>query len=313
LLIVLAILAALAIVVIPVGMRANAIGRRAYCAANLRHVSELYAMFMTDHRDDPSALAGDTWVTTLLAYLLDRPHVFICPEDIEPDWAWPSVTMRTTWLGGRDEAIFELYPYWLDGDHDDFDPKPKIWKVNTEVYEAMGSSRQDMPKYTPGSNPDEYWFILEDIGDDDFYDFDLHVKEVSKGIVEITGVHWPNAHASHYIVDPDGVAHHVIDEVGPLRFSVPPTSYGISSKAYRLVPGSRKIAFLDYESRLCRVLDDVGPDAGWSDLKAPRHLGEVNVLFASGEVEWMDPAEIDPETVTPASETLWAPDLDRSP
>ena len=306
-LIVLVVLATLAAIVVPSGLRAAALARRAECAANLRGIGQAYPMFVSDHREDRAALSGEAWAEALLPYFKDRTTQYICPEDVEPDWTWPSVTMRTNWLGGRDERVFEIYPYWLDGDHNDFADKPQIWKVNDDVYQAMGSSRQNMPKYTPGTNPKEYWFILEDIGDNDFYDFDLHVKEIRPGIVEVSGKHWANAHATHHIVGPEGETYHVTDEVGPLRYAVPPTSYGINSKAYRVPPGVRKILLLDYEAKVCYALDDAGPLPGWQALKAPRHLGKANVLFADGAVEYMFPVDINPEVINSATEALWAP------
>lgn len=307
LLIVLAILAALAAIVIPVGTRAGAMARRVQCAANLRSIGDIYFLYMGDHPDDRKALANEAWVPVLMPYVLDQSTPFICPEDDEPDWAWPLVTMRTNWLGGRDEDIFEIYPHWLEGAHNDFEDKPKIWRVNDDVYQAMGKDRRNMPQYTPGSNPKEYWFILEDIGDDDFLDFDVHVKELANGTVEVSGKHWANAHARHHIIGHDGVAHEVIDTVGPLKYSVPPSSYAISSKAYAVIPGMRKIVFLDYESKYCRVLDDLGPDPEWAHLNAPRHLERLNVLFADGSVEFVRPDDINPEIDSDETEALWKP------
>ena len=310
LLIVIAVLSMLIAICVPSGLRAAAMARRALCAANLRGIGQAYPIYVTDHQNELEVLRDETWAALLLPYFNKNTAQYVCPDDIEPDWAWPHVTMRTDWLGGRDEDVFEIYPYWLEGDHNDIvveGGKPKIWKVNDDVYQQMGSARQDMPQYTPGSNPKEYWYILEDIGDDDFYDFDLHVKEISPGIVEISGKHWANAHATHHIIAPDGEEILVLDEVGPFEYAVPPTSYGISSKACRIAPGTRKIIFLDYEEKFCFALDDAGPEPGWDQLQAPRHLGRANVLFADGGVESMSTDEINPEEVTPATELLWSP------
>jgi len=308
LLIVMAVLGMMAVICVPSGIRAVAMTRRAQCAANLHTIGQVFPIYYTENPGERESLSDDAWATALKPYFNDRITQYICPEDIEPDWAWPMVGMRTDWIGGRDEFVFEIDPIWLEGDHNDFVTeigKPKLWKVNDDVYQAMGSNRQDMPQYTPGTNPNEYWFILEDIGDEDFYDFDLHVKEVAPGIVEVTGKHWPNALAGHHIIDPDGELHEVIDTVGPLEFATPETSYGINSLVHRITPGMRKILLLDYESKVCHVLDHAVTQPGWDQLKAPRHLDKANVLFADGSVEALSIEPINPEIISPTTKTLW--------
>ena len=300
LLVVIGVLVSLAGLVVPVVQRAAAISRRTKCATNLASIGQAYSLYLLDREKRTDVLRAPQWSFVLREYYSQlNPEAFVCPEDLETHWSWPYVQMETSWLGGRVEPIFELDPVWLERDHNDFVPKPKIWKVNDDVYQAMlgdWSLRQDMPAYTPGSNPNKYWFILEDIGDDDFYDFDVGVEEVADGSVIITGQHWANAHAMHHLVEPDGTRVPVLDGVGPFTYSTPQTSYAMSSQAYRLHPGMAQITFLDYESKSCNIMTDIGTDEGWDELKAPRHLGQMNVVFGDGSVHALWPDEINPES-----------------
>ena len=70
----------------------------------------------------------------------------------------------------------------------------------------------------------------------------------------------------------------------------------MSSQAYRLHPGMAQITFLDYESKSCNIMTDIGTDEGWDELKAPRHLGQMNVVFGDGSVHALWPDEINPES-----------------
>ena len=83
--------------------------------------------------------------------------------------------------------------------------------------------------------------------------------------------------------------------MGPYFFPMGGTSYGMSLYARAIPPGLRKVLVLDYRDQVV----DVGPNAqigvGWDNLRAPRHLGKSNVLFADGSVEAIEPDTIDPD------------------
>jgi len=87
--------------------------------------------------------------------------------------------------------LFTAYPYWLDGSAAKVGGGEGIWKVNEEDYaniikpnlaeqhHAIGF----LPQYTPGSDPDRYWFLIEDLrllqtgSDDDYEDLVIHVLQ----------------------------------------------------------------------------------------------------------------------------------------
>ena len=311
LLIVIGVLVALAGLVIPTVRRGAAMVRRVKCASNLSSIGQAYGMYLVDRKmRGGDVLRAPQWAYILREYFSElNPEAFICPEDLVADWSLPYVQMRSDWaFGPMVYPIFELEPVWLEKDHNEFIPKPKVWKVNDDVYQAMlqdVSLRQNMPMYTPGSDPDKFWFILEDIGDDDFYDFDVGVELLDESSTVVTGKHWSNALANHYVIDPDGTHHQVIDEVGPFVYSVPQTSYAMNSQAFRLAPGSPRITFLDYEAKACNVMDDVGADDGWNALHAPRHLGQVHALLGDGSVVALWPDEINPEAAETNIDQYW--------
>ncbi len=282
------------------------------CATNLRSIGQAYGVYLVDQQARGGTdLQAAQWAFFLRGYFKDlAPIVFLCPEDLNPDWSWPYMIMENYWpLGNsRTETVFELDPVWLDKAHSDFTDKPKIWKVNDDVYQDMlsdASLRRNMPKYTPGSNPNKYWYIYEDIGDDDFYDFDLGMTEIRPGYVSMTAKHWANAHSEHYLIDPDGTRHWVWDEFGPLEVAVPQTSFGMSSRGHAVRPGESRLLFLDYEAKVCNVLADVGADEGWDELQAPRHLGQVNAVRGDGAVVHLWPDEINPESKSTDVDYHW--------
>ena len=89
-----AVLATLAAILVPSGLRAAAIGRRTQCAANLHGIGQAYPMYLSDHYAERDVLSDDSWATALLPYFNERVTQYLCPEDREPDWTWPMVGMR---------------------------------------------------------------------------------------------------------------------------------------------------------------------------------------------------------------------------
>ncbi|KKN79886.1 hypothetical protein LCGC14_0335140, partial [marine sediment metagenome] len=62
--------------------------------------------------------------------------------------------------------IFSYEPYWLEGSFLEVDPTPGLWKVNDDVFQALPSGSLhgiDFPAYTPGTDPNRYWFVVEDM------------------------------------------------------------------------------------------------------------------------------------------------------
>ena len=318
LLVVLAVLVVLAMLIVPTVNRGAAIARRVKCASNLSGVGQAYAAYHVDRElRGAGVLRAPQWAFVLRAYYGElAPMVFMCPEDLDGDWAWPDFTMESEWeISRSEEQVLSLDPVWLEGDHSEVfeedNPafgKRKLWKVNDDVYQAMladVSLRREMPKYTPGSNPKKFWFIYEDWGDEDFYDFDLGFEEVRPGYVIYTAKHWANAHARHFLIEPDGARTEIFDDYGPVKAATPQTSYGMNSQAFRLSPGDPRIVFLDYERKECSVMADIGADEGWDELHAPRHLGQMNAAMGDGSVVAFRPDQINPEADTTNIAQYW--------
>ncbi|REJ69867.1 MAG: type II secretion system protein [Planctomycetota bacterium] len=93
-------------------------------------------------------------------------------------------------------------------------------------------------------------------------------------------------------------------------------SYGFNIDLHRMIApqDNKRILALDYNQE---VVDVVGWDnasqanGNWQSDLAPRHKGMVNVLFFSGRVELMDPADIDPNVA--ANQMLyWIPKTEQA-
>jgi len=192
---------------------------------------------------------------------------------------------------------------------------PGLWKLNQQEYDALraqglpreGHNISDiLPRYVPGDNPREYWFIMEDLrsdevwatGDRDYDDLIIHVTQGATGSVDLMCYRGYTIFTFD-LIGPDGTTYYDAGGAiqGPLHFEgVGSLSYGMSWRVERMASSTKKILVVDYEAEICYV----GADApqlgeGWAVEKAPRHLGEVNVLYGSGAVVTLDDDEIDPD------------------
>jgi prepilin-type N-terminal cleavage/methylation domain-containing protein/prepilin-type processing-associated H-X9-DG protein len=72
-------------------------------------------------------------------------------------------------------------------------------------------------------------------------------------------------------------------------------------------PSADKVLMLDYETQAVYIGGNAPRTQFWEEQVAPRHNGQVNVLFMGGQVEARSPEEINPED--PAIEQeFWSPD-----
>jgi len=215
---------------------------------------------------------------------------------------------------------------------------PSMWKMNEEDYrtwsqnrdggwDTMENNREYMPKYTPGEDPDSYWILFEDApgewmpatdGDGrDYVDFDVHVTELSPGNYKFTFYDFGNSVARHWVIDANDkwleVPATCEDGFGPFYWADAATNYGMptykdpnarvneESEAIKASPGTSKILFLDYDDLVCQMgppMPDPDEENSFENLIAPRHLGLVDVVYASGAVEAFRPDEINPRDET---------------
>ncbi len=317
--------------------------RRSQCQNNLRHIGTAYASIVTDHSTNPTFQLPDAYgwaIRFKRDYLGANPDSLWCTATGVSDGRGmsnrdrgedeytktPEVKIRV--FNGNymlyDLDTFTTYPFWNEGSHQDFGRTVGIWKVNNDIYNGGDFNRGDMPAYAPGKNPKEYWFVIEDqryaddsgnygsaTGDQDFNDFDLHVREVTGGGVELTGYH-RDAGYSFAVVDAEGnVYRESGGTLGPITlYGTDRVSYGMSTQVRdiaRFAPWSRKIIVTDYREEMIYTGDWLGLDEGWDAYKAPRHMGRVNALWADGSVTPEDPDEIDPHY--PEAEHYWDPNV----
>jgi prepilin-type N-terminal cleavage/methylation domain-containing protein len=318
--------------------------RRSQCQTNLKHVGEAYASIVRDHASNyrlPLPEAYGWAVRFKRDYLGGNPNSLWCTatghsdgrgyeangENAEGYSTAPEVKIRV-FNGGAalyDLDTFTTYPFWNEGSHRDYGRTVGIWKINEEVYNNGQVNRNDLPQYVPGENPDQYWFVIEDqryaddtgsygsaTGDQDFNDFDMHVRELPGGGVELTGYH-RDAGYSFAVVDAEGnVYAEQGGTLGPIRlYGTDRVSYGMSMQVEdvaRQAAGSSTIIAGDYREEMIYTGNWIGLDEGWDVNQAPRHMGQMNALRANGSVTLEDPDEIDPET--PNGEHYWSPGLD---
>ncbi len=242
--------------------------------------------------------------------------------------------------------ITTAYPYWLEMPCRDVDPPPGIWKVpEAQLYaggyhgESLGlagfaggrNNTELLPIYTPGPNPHVYWYLVETArygddlhagGDLDYDDIVIRVTEnaatrrmtmepirIWRGqaynLIGPDGTWWPSGTKN----SEDNRNNSVGDSgtLGPYYFPMGNASYGMSRFVTEMSDGMRKILALDYEQEVVNVGPVAQIDDGWDRLRAPRHLGQSNVLFADGGVAAMDLDAIDPE-IDANEAQYWDPD-----
>mgnify|MGYP002640685851 CR=1 FL=1 len=176
---VIALLLAIISAALPMGL---SVAREIKCKANLRHIGQAYNHMRAQQVLQPTILfSPETWSEDLLPYLGDNVPTLLCPDDEEyTSTGLPPARTRIN-NGGTvlyEVDLFGVYPYWREGSHADFRYKPAIWRVNGDVYDAMGINHSagfggspgfsydprsnQLPKYTPGSDQNLFWYLMED-------------------------------------------------------------------------------------------------------------------------------------------------------
>ena len=324
LLIVVAVLALLATMAIPAFSRVAAMGRSIKCQKNLASIAQAYNTFVARQAalDTHRIFSPNTWRTSIHPLLGGQSAPFYCPEDEMPEFSMPVSSIRIYGYDGEsilyDVQLFDTHPYWLEGAHNDFLPdKPGMWRVNNDVYDGGSLDRYNMPTYTPGSDPDVSWWIIEDqrygdkhqyaTGDQDFNDLDIRMTDLGAGIYEVKATHG-DAGYSFGVVDEDGVeTRETNGKIGPLVLEGDGGSYGVNWQAARLRVGDRRILVMDFSDDIIYVgrrLESI--PSNWQSVEA-RHLGKVNYAMVDGSVHSASPEEIDPAD-SDIDGQFWTPD-----
>ncbi|HDZ22747.1 hypothetical protein LCGC14_0451540 [marine sediment metagenome] len=322
-LIVVMVLGLLLSIVVPSFLRGAAISRRVRCSANLHALGQAYVVHKTNNRlsgERPFTAIG--WVTALQPYLANNLAALKCPEDYNPKLVLPDVKI---WCpkGPYNLDVFTAHPYWLEYAAAEINGGPGIWKVNDEVYDQIRPEiaerhniTQSLPKYTPGKNPNNYWLLFEDLragadlwstGDKDYEDIIIRVEERGDR-VDIWAYKGATFHQFD-LVAPDGTTYVDIGYQGDAEVysfrGRAQLSYALSLRVNEIALGTDKVLALDYENDVCYAgVSPPGEATAWDQAVAPRHLGKLNVVLASGKVILVDPAEIDP-TVAENAQRYW--------
>jgi prepilin-type N-terminal cleavage/methylation domain-containing protein/prepilin-type processing-associated H-X9-DG protein len=279
-------------------------------------------------------LRADNWGSVL------RPHLggtraLECPSFAPGSefGVMPDIRLRVYGDGGAEKSDYEIYitsafPYWDYGAAKYCQSQPGIWRRNSAPEAAdfpeWQSAVNKMEKYEPGANPNISWYMLETArygddyyagGDLDWNDLVIKVTETHNSVIIEPYQLYGWAGQVYNLVDPDsGLVYGSETEsvgrdgnLGPFEFAKTTVSYGMNSQEAIIVPGLDRILALDYGNRVCYTGPTQRDDVPYDALKAPRHLGKCNALYADGAVISHDPDAINPEASEEIYTTLWAP------
>ena len=324
LLIVMAVIGLLATIVIPTAMRVPAYARSMQCKANLHAIGQAYAMRKSAEglREFASQLIVDRWQVELRPYLGKSSAAFFCPEKAHKPWfSLPKATMM---IYNGDTFLYELEffqaaPIWEEGDHNDFLPdKPGLWRVNDDVYSGGTLDRYNMPRYTPGSDPNVSWWVIEDqrygpnneyaMGDEDFNDLNIKVTEMGEGKYQVEGFHG-DAGYNFGLRDDEGNEFRESEGGGIEMLTLwgQGGSYGVNWAISKFDVSTQRVLAMDYENAKVYAGSNVPDDLNnWAENIVAPHLGKVNVVMTTGETFSTPIEEIDPHDAE-INEMLWAP------
>ena len=279
-------------------------------------------------------LRAENWASVLKPHL-GGTRALECPS-FDPGSEFgvlPDIRLRVYGDGGAEKSDYEIYitsafPYWDYGPAKYCHSQPGIWRRNSAPvasdFPEWRNAVDQMEQYEPGDNPNVSWYMLETArygddyhagGDLDWNDLVIKVTETTSSVIIEPYQLYGWAGQVYNLVDPDsGVVYGSETEsvgrdgnMGPFEFAKTTVSYGMNSQEAKIVPGIDRILALDYGNRVCYTGPTQRDDVPWDALKAPRHLGKSNVLYADGGVVVHDPDTINPEAPGRNYNTYWAP------
>lgn len=286
------------------------------CETRLRSLAEAYHGRRSDRfLTNRLPFEAEVWARELKPYLTNNINAYRCPEDKDAVAGLPNVRIAAKPYGNFAYYldVVTAYPFWNEYTGATCPGGGAgVWRLSNEQYQAIAPSIREgynitaqLPQYDPGPNPNVYWYLFEDqrygedlfaTGDKDYEDIILRFEEYPDGSVDVY-VTKGYTIFDFDLVGPDDVVYENVtgNNAGPFEFDgVGYISYGMNWQADEtMAPTMRRILLVDYEEDLCEVGGELG-GGDWDILHAPRHRGRVNVAFASGAVETMDPTEIDP-------------------
>ncbi len=294
LLVVTTIIGILMSLLLPAVQNVRSAGRKVTCANNLHQLGVAYQNRRSKLPNSP--IDPLQWPTELRTYYAEEGDILLCPDGNDDD-------LTATYVPGMG------FPE-LDGFSDStsnggltipFDPthsRVQLIEQSDTVYELY----------------------FEDSTDYD-WDFAIRAERMADGNIQICKWHPSGTVFFHTILDasgqevaglpgtkrwppsePDGYACGTIPGGG-----VAASHYGMNAAVPKFVRGNDEdVLILDYHKLVADVVGTSATDF-WPDMVAPRHHGDVNVLFFDGSVRSKTPSEIDPSVPT-LHNTHWKPD-----
>lgn len=317
LLVVLAVIALLAVLMVPTFSGVYHVAHTTTCGNNLRRIGEgVRSFYSSDPGGREVMLSPIVWQAQLSKYL-GGGEVFICPEDQSESQVQRNLPLAEQ-VGFHSYSGSSDYIAYFD------DSSPWVAKLSDQQWQAAGIrdlKLYNVPPYDPGSDPSVYWYIFEDWHDPNRsdYDYDISVRVTENG--DGTATLMLKQHGTGYnhdLIDltdnnkvimrksqmtGTGSAEHkvVIGGSGV-------TSYGMNGEIARVSNDVEKIMALDYPWTVARSTHDWSMDKFASDIPGipifARHHGKINVLFTGGSVRLKRPDEVNP--IHPGIQrTLW--------
>jgi prepilin-type N-terminal cleavage/methylation domain-containing protein/prepilin-type processing-associated H-X9-DG protein len=344
LLVVVAILAILVGLIIPLVSAARQAANRTGCANNLHQLGIAYASFLDNNGSRASAFLGDNpWPDRLKPYLEGDEEVFGCPSD--PRWPFPDTNTPDA---PKKPFAAGIYSHELGA----FFPLTPVPTSSISINDgslansSSGTYVVQDAKFdpnTPLGECDPYHFVINPaaafvvvmLAPGVWFDVGISPMPDGSMVFETSCVGSANGNADggyHLdLVDGDGnvlaetwVPSQLASNGGsnprntftykPGQYTAElydPACYGVNAVAGRFSASTdtRKILALEYQWRVAQIIGQKASEAYlWGSYAAPRHSGLLNVLFRDGHVDAMLPSDIDPRNAELVN-NFWAPEM----
>jgi prepilin-type processing-associated H-X9-DG protein len=327
LLVVIVIIGILLLLMFPALYQVRETARRMTCGNNLFQIGRAYSQYGMRYAGGPAggakAISVGTWMTTLLPFLDGARSTYFCPSDDEFNLTGPTVDAYCIEVKNTGSQIYLKEGPWTTV----FKYPSSDWDKFTTDHAARAWGGAKITDYAPNVQPQSSNAYV--VACDDWTPVcdssTMCILVDPDGDETRCTYRWSSPTGYSYRVkDPAGNVIVKYFEVGT-SFTAPggdKCSYGMNSRAVPFSQDSHKILMVEY----CHVVADVvGPTShdlfpthdmkdspywgGWGGSRA-RHLKQMNVLFAGGNVEPRSPMAINPVNAESA-DRYWQPLLDQ--